>query len=67
MIAIKAILVIGLIALGSILSIIAAVGLAYTVVGILIGITDGKEGLGRYDKMIDRETEELKKSFRNKK
>lgn len=54
MIAIKAILVIGFIALGVILSIIAAVGLAYTVVGVLIGITDGKEWLDRYDKMIDK-------------
>lgn len=54
MIVIKAILVIGLIALGVILSIIAACGLAYTVVGILIGIIDGKEGLDRYDKVIDR-------------
>lgn len=54
MIVIKAILVIGLIAFGVILSIIAACGLAYTVVGVLIGITDGKEGLDRYDKVIDR-------------
>lgn len=61
MIVIKAIVVIGLIALGVILSIIAAVGLAYTVVGILIGITDGKEGLDRYDKMLEKE------QFKNKK
>ena len=61
MIIIKAIVVLGLIALGVILSIIAGVGLAYTVVGVLIGITEGKEGLDRYDKMIDKEISKFEK------
>ena len=61
MIVIKAIVVLGLIALGVILSIIAGVGLAYTIVGVMIGITEGKEGLDRYDKMINKEMEDRNK------
>lgn len=66
MILLKIIGVLGLIAFVLMLCTIAGFGLAHTVVGILIGINDGDEGLNQYDDVVWKEKLGFKKLFRSK-
>ena len=67
MILLKILLAITAIAILVILGICAGAWLGWLATGILIGITEGEEGLKQYDKMTEKEKEEFKKMFRKKK